>query len=278
MKPGLAERLAELRRALVPEDLWLDPLIAGRGVRIAVIDTGVDLEPLARAAAERGLGSPRVTAVSLAAGQVEPATRPSAPHGTTVADVILAIAPAAELLSIDIFGRRGQAEVETLVQALEYASAVGACHLINLSLGIEEARLPAGARRQALLRALEACYHRGVHLVAAAHNDHPHTRSLPSALSAPLLSVDKTDLASPRLLRYLARAGIEFGAYSRGYFGPFCTEVSTSWAAPHLTGIAARLLSAQPDLKPFEVKTLLYWLSQAPGEPTTPPGPAAAAP
>ena len=37
-------------------------------------------------------------------------------------------------------------------------------------------------------------------------------------------------------------------------------EPATSWAAPHLTGIAARLLSLRPTLKPFEVKTLLYWM------------------
>ena len=34
---------------------------------------------------------------------------------------------------------------------------------------------------------------------------------------------------------------------------------------PHLTGIAARLLSLRPDLKPFEVKTLLYWMARAAG-------------
>jgi subtilisin len=32
---------------------------------------------------------------------------------------------------------------------------------------------------------------------------------------------------------------------------------------PHLTGIAARILSLQPGLKPFEMKTVLYWLFQA---------------
>ena len=48
-----------------------------------------------------------------------------------------------------------------------------------------------------------------------------------------------------------------------GYFGPFAAEPATSWAAPHLAGIAARLLSLRPGLKPFEVKTLLYWMSLA---------------
>ena len=38
---------------------------------------------------------------------------------------------------------------------------------------------------------------------------------------------------------------------------------ATSWAAPHLTGIVARLLSRRPSLKPFEMKAILYWLFQA---------------
>jgi subtilisin len=30
-----------------------------------------------------------------------------------------------------------------------------------------------------------------------------------------------------------------------------------------LAGIAARLLSLRPGLKPFEIKALLYWMSRA---------------
>jgi hypothetical protein len=212
-------------------------------------------------ASRRGQPSPSLLKVDLTSGAADELAPASAPHGTTVADIILTIAPAAELVSIDIFRPTGHAEVESLIRAIELAITPWNCQLINLSLGIEEHRLPAGARRQALVRTLEKCYHRGIHVVAAAHNDHPITRSLPSALATPVVSVDKTDLPSPQVFRYLAREGIEFGAYSKGYFGPFATTVSTSWAAPHLTGIAARLRSAVPDLKPFELKTLLYWLS-----------------
>ncbi len=57
---------------------------------------------------------------------------------------------------------------------------------------------------------------------------------------------------------------IEFRAHGKGYVGPFVSEPATSWAAPHLAGIAARLLSLRPGLKPFEVKTLLYWMSRPP--------------
>ena len=54
-----------------------------------------------------------------------------------------------------------------------------------------------------------------------------------------------------------------FQAYGKGYLGPFSKEPATSWATPHLAGIAARILSLKPDLKPFEMKTLLYWLTRS---------------
>ena len=61
---------------------------------------------------------------------------------------------------------------------------------------------------------------------------------------------------------YDLRHQIEFKAHSQGYLGPFAKEPATSWATPHLAGIAARILSLRPDMKPFEIKTVLYWMSK----------------
>jgi hypothetical protein len=111
-----------------------------------------------------------------------------------------------------------------------------------------------------LLRAIEAAYYKDVLVFAAAHNDHPLTRSYPASFATPLISVDKNLFADPTQFAYLLRHQIEFQAHGRGYLGPFAQEPATSWAAPHLAGIAARILSIRPDLKPFEMKTVLYWL------------------
>jgi subtilisin len=100
-------------------------------------------------------------------------------------------------------------------------------------------------------------------VVAAAHNDHPLTRSYPAAFAPPLLSVDKGLFADPLRFAYNPQGQVEFQAHGRGYLGPFAAEPATSWAAPHLTGIAARILSLRPTLKPFEIKTILYWLYQS---------------
>ncbi len=136
------------------------------------------------------------------------------------------------------------------------------CKIINLSLGVTEQRLQQVQKRQELLRTIEEAYYRDVLVIAAAHNDHPLTRSYPSAFAPPLLSVDKALFADPLDFAYQLREQIEFQAHSRGYLGPFATEPATSWAAPHLAGIAARILSLRPGLKPFEMKTILYWIFQ----------------
>ena len=135
--------------------------------------------------------------------------------------------------------------------------------VINLSLGVPEQRLVQMPKRLELQRTIEEAYYRDVIVIAAAHNDHPLTRSYPAVFAPPLLSVDKGDFAGPLDFAYRLREQVEFTARGRGYLGPFATEPATSWAAPHLTGIAARLLSLRPGMKPFEMKTLLYWLSQA---------------
>ena len=65
---------------------------------------------------------------------------------------------------------------------------------------------------------------------------------------------------------YVAAGLMALGVFSYSQYAglsPFAGEPATSWAAPHLAGIAARLLSLRPGLKPFEMKAILYWLAQA---------------
>ena len=101
----------------------------------------------------------------------------------------------------------------------------------------------------------------------------PAAKSSPTSdyfrLAPPLISVDKGLFNDPLQFMYQLRDQIEFQAHGRGYLGPFAQEPATSWAAPHLAGIAARILSLKPDLKPFEIKTILYWMFCSSKEPRT---------
>jgi hypothetical protein len=167
------------------------------------------------------------------------------------------------LYSADVFGTQGTCEVETVIRALHWAIDVWKCKVINLSLGVPEQRLQQVQRRYQFLRAIEDGYYKDVLIFAAAHNEHPLTRSYPAVFAPPLISVDKGLFDDPLQFAYLLREHIEFQAHSRGYLGPFAREPATSWATPHLAGIAARILSLRPNLKPFEIKTILYWLFQS---------------
>jgi subtilisin family serine protease len=252
---------AELFALLTPERLLRDPRATGAGISVCLIDSGVERELLE--AKHRAIQ--RIEGGTFSAERAEPLPytgRQSTPHGTTVADVILTVAPGVQLYSADVFGPAGTCEVEVVIKALGWAVDVWKCKVVNLSLGVVEQRLQSLPRRQQFLRAVEEAYFKDVLIVAAAHNDHPLTRSYPALFAPPLLSVDKNLFADPLQFAYAPREHIEFQAHARGYLGPFAQEPATSWAAPHLTAIAARLLSLRPELKPFEVKTLLYWISR----------------
>jgi subtilisin len=171
------------------------------------------------------------------------------------------VAPRGQLYSADVFGPQGSCEVEVVMKALYWAIDVWKCKIVNMSLGVAEQRLQQLPRRQQFLRAIEDAYYKDVLVIAAAHNDHPLTRSYPALFAPPLLRVDINLFADRRDVAYRLRDQVEFQAHGRGYLGPFAQEPATSWAAPHLAGIAARILSLRPNLKPFEMKTILYWLS-----------------
>jgi hypothetical protein len=256
------EQLASLVR---PERLLQDPRATGAGVRIAIVDSGIDRATLDEKFAAIGTAIEPIEGGVFVRGQPTPLPytgSQSAPHGTTVADIILTIAPKARIFSADVFGSRGSCDVESLIHAIGWAVHNWRCNIINLSLGVPEAMLTHLPRRQQLQRTIEDAYYHDVMVLAAAHNEHPLQQSYPARFAPPLLSVDKQVYSDPLQFAYRLNEGIEFQAHARGYLGPFAHEPATSWAAPHLAGIVARLLSLRPGLKPFEVKTLLYWMFQ----------------
>src|SRR3989441_12352736 len=104
----------QLLSLLHPDRLLRDPRATGAGVRVAVIDSGVERSALEEKFARQGVTLGPIDGGVFTADRPEPAPytgRQSAPHGTTVADIILTIAPGVQLYSADVFGPQGGTEV-----------------------------------------------------------------------------------------------------------------------------------------------------------------------
>ncbi|MFN4259137.1 MAG: S8 family serine peptidase [Gemmataceae bacterium] len=262
----MADVFEEIFALLTPERLLHDPRATGEGVPVCVIDSGIERRVLEDKFRQLGQELHPIQGGIFTADRAEPFPyegQQSTPHGTTVADIILTIAPRVRLYSADVFGPQGSCDVDVVMRALRWAIDVWQCKVINLSLGVPEHRLQQVQRRYQFLRAVEEGYYKDVLIFAAAHNEHPLTRSYPAIFAPPLISVDKHLFEDPLQFMYHLSEQVEFRAHGRGYLGPFAHEPATSWAAPHLSGIAARILSLRPTLKPFEIKTILYWMFQA---------------
>lgn len=140
----------------------------GAGVRVAVIDSGVDS---ARVGADHVLAGVSVGS----AGTEIPGAIDRHGHGTAVVTTIRAIAPGTTIIPVKVFDRELRATAEALVAAIDWAARSDA-HLINLSLGTTNLahRLRLG---EALVRAARA----GVAVVAA-DVDEAGTAWLPGSL------------------------------------------------------------------------------------------------
>src|SRR5437016_5792319 len=181
----------ELYTLLAPARLLRDARATGEGVAVAIIDSGVEravLEESYRAAGAPILPIEGAIFHTDKPGPLAYTGHQSAPHGTTVADIILRIAPRVKLYSADVFGPAGSCEVETVIAALHHAIDVWKVKVVNLSLGVPEHKMQQLPRRQQLQRAIEEAYFRDVLVFAAAHNEHPITRSYPAAFAPPLIS------------------------------------------------------------------------------------------
>src|SRR5258708_474351 len=127
----------EIIAILTPQRLLEDPHATGQGVRLCIIDSGVENNLLVEKYLARGRDILPVQGGIFSSGLAEPVPyrgHQSSPHGTTVADIILTLAPQVQIFSADVFGNQGSCEVEVVINALHWAIDVWKCQIINLSL------------------------------------------------------------------------------------------------------------------------------------------------
>jgi subtilisin len=224
----------------------------GAGVRVCVLDSGVDgshplVGPVDQAwevHTEEGR-APRVR---------ECAPRDPAGHGTACAGIIRELAPGVSLSSVRVLadGRSGSAAA--LIAGLAHAVDQG-FDVVNMSLST--ARLEFRGR---LAELCDRAYFRRTTLVVAAHN--LPVESFPWSFAS-VVSVASHAEDDPLCWYYNAAPPVEFCA--RGVRVPVAApgggtvrNTGNSFAAPHLAGIAARILGKHPWLTPFQLKSVLY--------------------
>lgn len=229
----------------------------GRGVSIAVIDSGIDaghpdLQGKVKASVEARADNKRVVFDESEAGD-------SAGHGTACASIISRIAPEAEFYSIKVLGAGGLGDGIAFLAGLEYA-VKNRYQIINLSLGTTKPQFFAP-----LHDLLDRAYQAGCIVVAAANNlPQP---SFPSVFSSSLISVSKHEDADPFNFGFRYGEVIELTAPGVNVRTAWLNNshkslTGNSFACPHIVGIIALLLENYPELTPFQVKSALYAIAQ----------------
>jgi subtilisin len=245
----------------------------GAGARVCVIDSGIDGDHPRVGGVQRS-----VAAISDDDGQVriaEDTAGDVSGHGTACAGIVRELAPRCELCSVRVLGPDLGGTGAALVAGLEWAVDAG-YDVINLSLSTRRRTFAEELRELA-----DRAYFGGVLLVCSAHN--LPVDSWPWRFAS-VVSVAAHDGADGLEVHYNSRPPVEF--YGRGVDvhvawqgGGSIRATGNSFAAPHLSGICARIRGAHTALTPFQVKSLLYLTAAnvratpAPGQPSAAAGP-----
>jgi subtilisin family serine protease len=240
----------------------------GAGVRVAVIDSGID----ARHPAIGGVQG----YVAISSGPNGDLVYDEAPHGdayghgTACAGIIRALAPGCELYSVKVLGADLTGRGIVFAAGLRWAIERG-MHLCNLSLSTGRTDFFGLFHELA-----DLAYFRRIPLVCAANN--VPGPSYPS-LYGVVLSVAAHEGRDPERFDVNPAPPVEFGAPGLDVRvawldGASITATGNSFATPHIAGLVARLLGKHPGLTVFQVKTVLHALAanasaEEPAEATT---------
>jgi subtilisin family serine protease len=236
----------------------------GRGIKIAVLDSGVETAHPQLA----GLELADDLAITEEGGRLcaTPGSgHDNFGHGTAIAGILREVAPEAALGSFRLLGERLHSRSRIIRQGVLEALARG-YHILNCSFGCAR-------EDQVLLYKdwVDAAYVRGRHIVASCNNQDYSKREWPGHFPT-VISVNFTRCSEPT--RFFWRRGslVEFAARGQDVGvawleGGRKQVTGSSFAAPHLAGLLARLLSGCPTLSPLHAKALLQKLASPWPEP-----------
>lgn len=230
----------------------------GTGVKVAVVDTGIDYrhpELSANYVGGMNILSPRKTPMD------------DNGHGTWCAGIIAAAnnetgvvgaAPEASLYAVKVLDRRGGGWMSDVIAGIQWCVGAG-MNIVSMSLG-------GNGSVDALRDACDAAYAAGILLVAAAGNDGDGDAATgevdyPGAYDS-VMAVGATDSgdghpwwSSDGAEVEIAGPGTHVKSTNKG--GGYISGDGTSAACPHVSGTAALLMSIAPGLSTDQVRQRL---------------------
>jgi len=227
----------------------------GAGVKVAVIDSGIDAShPL--------VGGP-VSGFVLIRDSPDGLIYNTEPHsdayghGTACAGIIRRAAPDCELYSVRVLGPGLSGKGAVFAAGLRWAIENG-MHVCSMSLGTTKKDFFGILHEMA-----DEAYFRDIMLVTAANN--MPIPSFPSVYSS-VISVGSHAIDDPFLFYYNPHPPVEFGAHGvdvrvAWQDGATITATGNSYAAPHIAGVITRILGKHPGLTVFQMKSILRALS-----------------
>lgn len=253
-----------LQRVLLDE-LWKQS--TGKGVRVAVIDTGVDvkneqLKPAVDVRAGRNFLPKDLKdedGRKIERGK-ENGTTDRVGHGTKVAGIIAArqakgtgftgLAPDAVIIPLQQNDAEGNGTTKTLADAIRYATGTAKADIINISQDTADAVKPSEDLRQAVNAALA----QDIVVVASAGNDGLGGKvkeTYPASFDG-VLAVASSDRNNERApfsqsgeFVGVAAPGVDMVSTVPG--GGHCADHGTSFSAPYVAGVAALIRAKHPD-------------------------------
>jgi len=227
----------------------------GSGVKVCILDSGIEAgHPLVgeiQGAWAISIGEDEEPVVQ------EDTDGDQCGHGTACAGIVRALAPDAELHSVRVLGAGYTGSGPVLLAGLRWAIDQG-FDVINMSLSTTKKQFAAVLHELA-----DSAYFRRTVLVASAHN--MPVESFPWKFSS-VVSVGSHELDDPHMLFSNPQPPVEF--FARGvdldvaWLGGATIRVTgNSFATPHVSGFCALVLGKHPELTPFQLKSVLYLVS-----------------
>lgn len=231
---------------------------SGEGIKIAIIDTGVDIN-------HKDLQNVAIEEIADLTNDEEKNEIKSLNHGTAVAGIIagypndnkglMGIAPDVKLLSIKIANNESDSiEVDQLVDAIEKA-IIEDVDIVNISLGVLE-------NDKSLEKAIQRATKNGIIIVAAAGNYMKNDLLYPAKYNNVIAVGAKTrknTKISPYIepeakkVFYLPGDNIVTTISNNEYFSAYGTSFSTAM----MTGVVAVMLEKNPELSYEQIVKIL---------------------